>query len=56
VSGEIWHRFTMQDVVSDPLEKPSNPVVTDIDPVARVLVDRESNMLIVRTDQPLKVE
>jgi hypothetical protein len=56
VSGEIWHRFTMQDLVSDPLEKPSNPVVTDIDPVARVLVDRESNMLIVRTDQPLKVE
>jgi hypothetical protein len=31
-------------------------VVIDIDPVARVLVDRESNMLIVRTDQPLKVE
>jgi hypothetical protein len=31
-------------------------VVIDIDPVARVLVDRVSNMLIVRTDQPLKVE
>lgn len=56
MSGEIWHRFTMQDLVSDPLEKPSNQVVIDIDPVARVLVDRESNMLIVRTDQPLKVE
>jgi hypothetical protein len=56
VSGEIWHRFTMQDLVSDPLEKPSNQVVIDIEPVARVLVDRVSNMLIVRTDQPLKVE
>jgi hypothetical protein len=56
VSGEIWHRFTMQDVVSGPLEKSSNPVVIDIDPVARVLVDREGNILIVRTDQPLKVD
>lgn len=54
-TGEIWYQFAMQGVVSDPLEKRVTQVVIDMDPMARVLVDRESNILVVRTYQPLKV-